>query len=63
MDLLKRSLGYVVVPALVAMALGEARPEPAPTRVFPEADWERASPESQGVNAARLKEAMDHIQA
>jgi len=32
-----------------------------PATVFPEADWEEASPESQGVDAVKLKAAVDDM--
>jgi len=47
--------------AVVCLAVGGASAEPAggATTVFPEADWERATPESQGVDAAKLQHAVE----
>ena len=47
----------------LAIVLAGAAPQLASAGVFPDRDWQQASPESQGVNPEKLNDAMDYIQA
>ncbi len=46
---------------LAAVALAAAPAPPGQRMAFPGKEWEKASPESQGVDSAKLKRAMDDL--
>jgi len=47
----------------LAIMLAGAVSQLASAGVFPDKDWQQASPESQGINSEKLNEAMSYIQA
>lgn len=51
------------MPVVVALGMASFTLFRVAAGVFPDRGWQPASPESQGVNAGKLNEAMDYIEA
>lgn len=46
---------------LAVLALPHALPAQAPTPIYPDREWQESRPEAQGVDGAKLDEAMQYL--
>ena len=57
-----RSLAFFAVCCCLLLAFEQSEAAPAPPTVFPDKEWQQATPESQGVDATKLQAAVDLLE-